>query len=468
MKRLFTAIPALLLLAAVLCVGAFAAETEARELKITASPLDDLSWDGVSLRSYYRALTLKAGTPLTLTPAEPGQEIWGLYVVWETAPGSWTLSYGDKSVSCGENGFLHEFVPVEGGAEEVTLTVRKEGSICFVRAFGPGTLPSDVQIWEPPCEKADILLFPTHADDEILFFGGVLAQYAGQQGLAVQVAYFTHYPYGIREHEKLDGIWTCGVRNYPVNAPFPDVPHQTPDQARGYYGTDKPMAFYMEQIRRFRPQVCIAHDVSGEYGHGAHQFTVQIIREALEQSMDASADPESAEAYGTWDVPKTYLHLWKENPIQLDCRQSLSAFGGRTALEVAAEAYKKHVTQQQYWFSVSDEGPYSLADFGLYRTTVGPDTGNDIMEHIVPYAEQAKQAALAAEPTQPATVPETAVQPTAAGPSVTGPAPTRADPAQPPPARGTPLSGSTLIFIAVPIVLASAALAVSIFRGKNK
>lgn len=65
-----------------------------------------------------------------------------LYVAWEKVPGPWTLSYGDKSVSCGQNGFLHEFVGVEGGAKEVTLTVQEEESICFVRAFGPSSIGS--------------------------------------------------------------------------------------------------------------------------------------------------------------------------------------------------------------------------------------------------------------------------------------------------------------------------------------
>ena len=206
-----------------------------------------------------------------------------------------------------------------------------------------------------------------------------------QRNLNVQVAYFSKYDYGIREHEKLDGIWTCGVRHYPVTGPFPDVFQETPEQAAYYFGEEKTKAFYLELVRRFQPQVCIIHDAAGEYGNGTHQFLAKTMQEVLEQSADPDICPESAEKYGTWEVPKAYLHLWKENPIHLDCRQSLSAFGGKTALEVATEAYKKHVTQQELWFYVSDESAYSISDFGLYRTTVGPDTGNDIMEHLTPY-----------------------------------------------------------------------------------
>ena len=74
----------------------------------------------------------------------------------------------------------------------------------------------------------------------------------------------------------------------------------------------------------------------------------------------------------------------------MDLRQPLSNMNGRTAVEVAKDTYLKHDSQQWCWFYVSDEYEYSCADFGLYRTTVGMDTGNDMLENIVTYEEQAK------------------------------------------------------------------------------
>lgn len=469
MKRLLAVLLAALLLSALLPGTVSALETQtAPELKITASP-SALSWDGYSQRSYYSAVSLEAGSTVTLTPTDPGQKIAALYIVWAEAPGSWTLGYNGKRETFGQNGYLHEFASLEGGAEEVTLTVENRETLCYIRAFGPGTLPDHVQIWEPVCEKADILALPAHADDEILFFGGILAEYAGQQNLQVQVAYFSQYEYGTREHEKLDGLWACGVRHYPVSGPFPDVYQETPDQARAYYTQDKAMDFYIEQLRRFQPQVCIVHDAAGEYGNGTHQFIVQVLREALEQSADPGICPESAGQYGVWDVPKTYLHLWEENPIHLDCRRSLSAFDGKTALEVATEAYKKHVSQQQLWFYVSDEGPYSISEFGLYRTNVGPDTGNDIMEHLVPYAQQAAMPVEETEPPQtvpPTVEPEpvpTQPAPTQA-PAETAPAQTPAEtaPAQTPPAPEDVQPGRLLIPLAAVSALLTVAAAVAL------
>ena len=47
----------------------------------------------------------------------------------------------------------------------------------FDDIFDDEELPEWVQIWQPSCEKADILIISSHADDEILFFGGIMPTY---------------------------------------------------------------------------------------------------------------------------------------------------------------------------------------------------------------------------------------------------------------------------------------------------
>ena len=76
----------------------------------------------------------------------------------------------------------------------------------------------------------------------------------------------------------------------------------------------------------------------------------------------------------------------------MDLRVPLESMGGQTALEVAKAAYKKHVSQQKYSFYVSDDYEHSCAEFGLYRTNVGYDTGNSMLENIVLYSEQERLA----------------------------------------------------------------------------
>ena len=118
---------------------------------------------------------------------------------------------------------------------------------------------------------------------------------------------------------------------------------------------------------------------------------------AIEVSGNADSYPESAKDYGTWTPLKTYIHLWGENQITLDTRTPLDSFGGRTAIEVAREAYKKHESQQWCWFFVEDgvDDPtyqFSCAKFGLYKTSVGTDNNNDFLENITTYADQKAQA----------------------------------------------------------------------------
>lgn len=111
-------------------------------------------------------------------------------------------------------------------------------------------------------------------------------------------------------------------------------------------------------------------------------YNADTLMQALELSADPSYDPESAQEWGVWDVPKTYLHLWPENPIVMDWSQPLSAFGGKTAVEMARLGFAEHVSQQTF-FKVEDYGPYDCRKFGLYRSLVGLDIqGGDFFENL--------------------------------------------------------------------------------------
>ena len=340
--------------------------------------------------SYATKISCDQSEKITITSKDTMQ---GLYIEWAKEPSEWTLTYNGQTMTCGTHNFLHEYVEIPGGATTVTMTLSSSEKLCDISAYTAGILPADIEVWEPVCEKADLLVLSTHADDELLFLGGAIVAYAGQEKLAVQVIYFSNYNNGtvIREHEKLDGLWTAGVRNYPVTGNFDDIYAADLASAERTFGYDKTLSFVVEQIRRFKPQVCVGQDTKGEYGHGTHMLTSKALQEAVTISMDASRYPESVEKYGTYDVKKTYIHLYPENKLYLDCQKPLSEFAGKNAVEVAQEAYKKHVSQQWCWFYVSDSYEYSCADFGLCRTTVGNDTGNDMMEHVISYEEQARQ-----------------------------------------------------------------------------
>jgi len=360
--------------------------------------------------------TTSTGGSVTLTRTDG---ISSLYVVFQKIPTEWTISDGEQTITCGKNAFLHEFVDVASLFEKkpttLTLSFPVGTSIDEIYGFSSGKLPDWVQIWLPPCEKADILLISSHSDDEQLFFAGVLPTYAGERGLAVQVVYLVHhFETNSRPHEQLDGLWTVGVKNYPIISNFPDLYSESLDAAitsYGWYGYsyDDFCRYITDSLRRFRPQVVVTHDVNGEYGHGTHILCTAALRDSLVYTSDENVYPESAAKYGTWDVPKTYLHLYNENKIVMDFDVPLEAFGGKTAFQVSQDGFACHESQHWTWFygwlhgnstpitKASQIAYYSPCQYGLYRTTVGADViGGDFFENMKSYADQEAER-LAAE-----------------------------------------------------------------------
>ncbi|MCC8121003.1 MAG: PIG-L family deacetylase [Oscillospiraceae bacterium] len=350
-------------------------------------------------------VSLAGGSTVTLTST---QEITGFYIMWNKIPGQWSYTADGAAHTAGDKGFLHEYVALEEPALQIVLTIPEDGGeITDLYTFSAGALPDWVQVWEEPLEQADILLFSTHSDDEQLFFAGLLPHYAVYVGAAVQVVYMTqHWDSVTRPHEQLNGLWTVGIRNYPVLSSFPDDARSLGStresretvltRAQSVYSEEEWVLFQVQQLRRFQPQVVVGHDLDGEYRHGAHILNSDALMQALELSADPSYDPDSAQTYGLWDVPKTYLHLYEENQLVLDYDTPLDCFGGLTAFQMSKLGYACHDSQQWTWFtdwinvdSAAAISTYSPCLFGLYRSTVGLDSGeNDLLEHITLYADQ--------------------------------------------------------------------------------
>lgn len=327
-------------------------------------------------------LTIKAGTKITISNT---QQFSSIYVIWDKPPGEWTLTINGVDQTYGKYDFIHEYIDLPNLTNEVTITIKSDSVIlCDVYTFTSNQTPDWVQKWAPSYENADMLLMPTHADDELIFFGGAIPYYAGEKGLKVQVAYMTnHWGEPYRPHEALNALWACGLTAYPVMGAFPDIYSTSLVHAKKVYNYDKIINYNIELIRRFKPEVIIAHDLKGEYGHGGHMINANALTEALTKSNDRSISPESAQKYGVWDVPKTYLHLYGENKVKMNWDIPLSKFNGKTAYEMAVIGFSYHSSQQQ-WYSVKKTpGVYDCQAFGLYRTTVGPDIAkNDFMENI--------------------------------------------------------------------------------------
>ena len=314
------------------------------------------------------------------------RKIGSIYLEWDKIPESWTLVADGKEVTVPKDGYLHQYVVLDEPASEVSFNA--DTALCDVYAFERGAqLPDWVQIWQPALEQADLLLMPTHADDEHVFFGGMMPYYAGEKGYKVQVVYMTHHWAQLyRPHELLDGLWTAGIRNYPVIGPFKDVWADSLKKAEKIYTRYDVAAFFTEQIRRFKPSVIIGHDLKGEYGHGMHVLNAVSLTDAVLAATDANCFADSAAKYGTWNTPKLYLHLYPENEIVMDWSKPLSAFDGKTAMEVAKEAFALHETQQGFFYVYGEGDDWDSRKFGLYRSTVGEDVvGGDVFENIMSF-----------------------------------------------------------------------------------
>lgn len=337
-----------------------------------------------------------------------------VYVVFDKICSEWAIvePKSGKEYIVGKNNFLHEYIDVTKlfGKELKTLVLRFKSSayVAEVYGFTKGTLPEWVQQWETPLEKADILLLSSHSDDEQLFFAGILPYYAGERKVQVQVVYLiNHFDTHDRPHEQLNGLWAVGVKNYPIISEFPDLYSESLNGAisafeKKGFTYDDFTSYIVENIRRFKPQVLITHDIKGEYGHGTHIYCTDVVINSIEKTNDPAFCPESVEKWGVWDVSKTYLHLYGENTITMNWDVPLSAFDGKTAFEMTVEGFSHHKSQHWTWFNdwihgkesapitkASQIKSYSPCKYGLYRTTVGSDTvGGDFLENIIPYKDQ--------------------------------------------------------------------------------
>lgn len=406
MKKLTKALIGLLasaLIAGAIPISATEASGEAKDLTPSSfgSALHDLS-----------ASTYESLTEFTITANE---NVSSLYIVFRKTPLGFTVTCGEESVYF-EGKFLQYYADLSdkfsGETKELTVTLDDGVSISEIYAFGEGELPEFVHKWDSPHEKADLLLMSTHADDEHLFFAGILPYYAGELGYRVQVAYFTdHKNEPGRRHELLNGLWEVGIRNYPVISEYNDVHSTTKEDAlanveKEGFTEDHIIAYQTMLLRRFKPLVVVGHDINGEYGHGQHMLNTDTLIKAITAAADENAYPDTAAGLGIWDTPKLYIHLYEENQITLNWDTPLEKFDGKTAFQISQKGFDWHESQHNTWFktwlngksgantAAANINQHSPCLFGLYRTTVGEDVSkNDFFENVTIYAEQERIAA---------------------------------------------------------------------------
>ena len=423
MKRRFHRITAFLLsLLFLISCSATAAAAESKDEEEQVQWAEEISdfraveaWEGLHGFTFFDKSTFMGGESwgepwITLSYHKC---IGSVYIIFQYVYGEYEVVNNDTGevAVVGQKGYLHDFLDMEQifGECPASVTLRFPNGKVYLnelRIFTPGRVPDSVQIWEEPKDgETDLVLFSAHADDEHLFFAGVLPYYGKERGYQVQVVYLTGHPnYSTqRIHELLNGLWAVGIRSYPVIGRFSDFRYNSLLETYVNYASmgeprEEMLGFIVEQMRRFHPQVVVTHDFKGEYGHGMHMAMADLVAEALETSNDPSLYPETAEKYGTWDVPKAYFHLYGKNQIQMDWDQPLESFGGRTAYQVSVyTGFQAHASQlKDYrWYyagypTAKSIELYNPCLYGLYRSTVGEDVlKNDFFENVHTHAELA-------------------------------------------------------------------------------
>ena len=342
-----------------------------------------------------------------------------LYLMFDLEYGSYSVENATTGeiYTAGTQGFLHEYLNLLEifGTAPTSVTLHFDTGVVRlseIYAFTAGQVPDFVQKWGAPLEnQTDILLLSAHGDDDQLFYAGLLPLYAAEKKANVQVAYLTNHRNTtyVRTHEILNGLWAVGCTAYPVMPDFPDFRIDNLNDTYAEFDArgvteERLLGYVVELLRRFKPKVVVGHDIEGEYGHGMHMVFTDCLRKAVDVSNDQTFIPESAQKYGVWDVPKTYLHLYPQKLIEINYDKPLAAFGGLTAFEATQKyGYPCHKSQQDSWFTdwlygenneitkASQITRYNPSRFGLYRTTVGEDVKkNDFLENVTTYAEDAR------------------------------------------------------------------------------
>lgn len=317
--------------------------------------------------------------------APQGQKMGSVYIQFFENAAPFDVQTPDEAgnwqtISTYETGFLAQYVPLDAGYEKIRIRPKDAQGRLFIielHVFAEGDAPDWVQKWEPTLEKADLLALAAHPDDEILFLGGTIPYYAGEKKMKVQVAYLVPTT-SFRRLELLDGLWLCGVKNYPIIGHFPDKyqSHLSEMYEQKGWSRQAVVRYVVGVYRACRPDVVVTQDVNGEYGHGAHRAVADAAQAAIALAADEN-NQEKMTHSEPWQVKKLYLHLYEQNPVKMDWRKPLAAFGGQTAFDLASRAFECHISQQRTDYHVEDFGPYDSSKFGLAYSAVGEDVQKD-------------------------------------------------------------------------------------------
>ena len=365
-------------------------------IKDTAYYINDITSKYLKDNNYNTKTNIFVKDNLKLTSKE---EFDSIYIVYYLKSSKGTIDIDGTKKELGTNGFLHEYIKLDKKVNEVSIQYEEQATIKEIFLFS-GDIPSWVQNWQKPHEKADIILLSTHSDDEHLFFAGLIPTMIANNK-KIQVVYLAqHNDNPSRLDEQLNGLWQVGLRNYPNLGVIPDAYSESLNGAiknleAANMSLETVTNYLKDIIKTYKPDVIVGHDEKGEYGHGQHILYTHALEKVIEQ-MDEK------------DLPyKVYLHLYSDNPIKMNYDIPLDYYDGKTAYEISKLGYKEHLSQQYTWFTkwltginskgegtlfskATDIKKYSPLDYGLYYSKVGYENEDNNMFYNVPVVKENK------------------------------------------------------------------------------
>jgi len=265
--------------------------------------------------------------------------------------------------------------------------------------------PAQTYNWLPPTNKITLMAVWAHPDDEGIAGGGSLPYYSGVLNVPTMLVCMTYGWGDQRDNELRAAAWTYGLRYAPLFGQFADinssnVPNNpytnTIDMTWDYWagvgfkgdgsdvaaGKARAINYVAEQIRRYRPDVIITHDINGETGNDNHKATAYAVMQAFSVAADPTATATNLVGLAPWQAKKLYVHLYPINRLFHEYWENpYPSLGNQTPRQVATTGLHCHVSQgPDRWIVASVYNPTYYRSqwpsewWGLYASTVGPDT----------------------------------------------------------------------------------------------
>ncbi len=316
-------------------------------------------------------------------------------VEWVSAPKSFELVLNGVAIAVDNTDERIHFTFATGGASEIEIRVGEaKDSISEVRVYEQERTPDILQDWQVPGDKVDMMVIVAHQGDEFLYFGGAIPQ-AVSEGKEVLVVYMADCGRD-RYAEAMNGLWAVGVRTHPVFLGMENGNPRAYEDAIEMWGLEESYEIISEVLRRYKPDVVLTHDINGEDGNNQRKLTSATVRRAILLASDEGVYTETAQLYGAWDVPKTYVHLYEANVVTVDIETPLAGLNGWTAEEGFRVGLYKNSSLEDVRIKetyVSEDGTeYSMHSFGLIRTNVGYDEQKNSFFENIPEAEGEAEA----------------------------------------------------------------------------